>query len=86
MEDSTPYPGIHLNNGQGDQPFLHLVVPADSPPDLLEPLPMCPEVPDRHEDRERFLDGSQAVEGPLAVNYSISGGTLTDFLEGISSH
>jgi len=49
MEDGTPYPGIHLNNGQSDQPFLHLIVPADSSSDLLEPLPMRPEVSDGHE-------------------------------------
>ena len=49
MEDGTPYPGIHLYDGQGDQPFLHLVIPADSPPNLLESLPMRPEVSDGHE-------------------------------------
>jgi hypothetical protein len=49
MEDGTPYPGIHLNSGQGDQPFLHLVITTDSPPDLLESLPMRPKVSDGHE-------------------------------------
>jgi hypothetical protein len=49
MKDGTPYPCIHLNDSQGDQPFLHLIVPADSPSDLLEPLPMRPKVSDGHE-------------------------------------
>lgn len=79
MEDGTPYPGIHLNNGQGDQPFLHLIVPTDSPPDLLESLPVRPKVPDGHEYRERFLYRSQAVERPFTVDCSVSGGTKAPF-------
>lgn len=74
VEYSAPDPSVHLNECKGKQPLSKLVVPCYSPLGLLESYPMCPQVPNRREDREWLLYRPKSIECPFAIDCRLTGG------------
>jgi hypothetical protein len=72
VEHRAPDPGVDLNHGEDLEPSPHSILTPDTTADLLQPAEVDPEVRERREDRDGFLERAEAVERPFPVDYKVS--------------
>lgn len=77
MEHRTPHPGIRLHQSQSNKPHPQAILAPNPPADLAQTDEIDIEVTQGQEDRDGFLNGSEAVEGPFAVDWVLAELTLS---------
>lgn len=69
VKHRTPNPRIHLDPTEHHQPPPQLILPSHPPSHFGDPVEVDVEVPEGHQDGDWFLDRSEAVEWPFAVDW-----------------